>query len=85
MPNRIATARVPVAPRAGRGGDRGAQEAEANLEQCRGRRSNKERQTEEALHEATVKAITAEIAYLQWQAHRPDQDPRPNRWNDHQP
>jgi multidrug efflux system membrane fusion protein len=42
-----------------------AQEAEANLDNAE-TTVNKERQTE-ALHEATVKAITAEIAYLQWQ------------------
>ena len=42
-----------------------AQEAEANLNDAE-TTVNKERQTE-ALHEATVKAITTEIAYLQWQ------------------
>jgi membrane fusion protein, multidrug efflux system len=42
-----------------------AQEAEANLDNAE-TTVNKQRQTE-ALHEATVKAITAEIAYLQWQ------------------
>jgi multidrug efflux system membrane fusion protein len=42
-----------------------AQEAEANLGNAE-TTVNKERQTQ-ALHEATVKAITAEIAYLQWQ------------------
>jgi len=42
-----------------------AQEAEANLTNAE-TTVNKQRQTE-TLHEATVKAITAEIAYLQWQ------------------